>query len=84
MGIMSVGLLMFWLIPYMGMEGLLRIDDVSPIYPMRNKWLSECLEAYQQIIPKFEPVEDWERRIQLYALYVHFALPFPYYLYSIS
>ena len=43
---------------------------------MRNDWARECLEAYHRIIPKSEPVEDWEKRIQLYALYVQLLYPF--------
>lgn len=45
---------------------------------MRNDWGRECLEAYHRIIPKSEPVEDWEKRIQLYALCVQFSLLTPY------
>ncbi|KAL8652142.1 MAG: hypothetical protein Q9226_004387 [Calogaya cf. arnoldii] len=40
------------------------------MYLLRNDWGRECLEAYHRIIPKSEPVEDWESRIELYALYV--------------
>ncbi|KAL8821643.1 MAG: hypothetical protein Q9223_000335 [Gallowayella weberi] len=43
-------------------------DDLSPMYLLRNDWGRGCLEAYHRIIPKSEPLEDWETRIELYAL----------------
>lgn len=45
---------------------------------MRNEWGRECLEAYHKIIPKSEPIEDWEKRIELYALYVICFFSFPF------
>lgn len=54
------------------------------MYLMRNDWGRECLEAYHQIVPKSEPIEDWEKRIELYALCV-IALPCPFvFLYNQS
>ena len=49
-----------------------KADDLSLIYLMRNDWSRKFLAAYHEIIPKSEPVEDWEARIELYALYVVF------------
>lgn len=51
------------------------------MYLLRNEWGRECLEAYHKIIPKSEPIEDWEKRIELYALYVicfFFSWSFPF------
>ena len=40
------------------------------MYLMRNDWGRECLKTYHRIVPKSEPIEDWEKRIELNALCV--------------
>ncbi len=44
-------------------------DELSPLRPMNNQWSRDCIEAYYKCMPKDAPVEDWEFRNALYALY---------------
>lgn len=45
------------------------LDELSPLRPMNNQWSRDCIEAYHKFMPKDAPVEDWESRNALYALY---------------
>ena len=43
-------------------------DELGQWKPACNKFGAEHLDAYHKIIPKAEPVEDYDGRIDLYKL----------------
>lgn len=49
---------------------ILFIDELSTLRPMNNEWSRDYTEAYHTHIPKDAPVQDWDARNALYALYV--------------
>jgi fructosamine-3-kinase len=50
-------------------DGPCMIDELGNWRPKRNKFSDSYFDAYHKIMPKTEPVEDYDDRNALYALY---------------
>ncbi|VUC26634.1 unnamed protein product [Clonostachys rosea] len=53
--------------------------ELSTMRPLKNEWAKECMESYHALIPRSEPVEDWDARNALYAIrtYAHDSALYP-------
>ncbi|CAH0044531.1 unnamed protein product [Clonostachys solani] len=53
--------------------------ELSTMRPLSNEWARECVESYHALIPKSEPIEDWDARNSLYAIrtYAHDSALYP-------
>jgi len=51
------------------------IDELGNWRQRRHKIGKKYFEAYHEIIPKSEPVEDYDDRNALYCVYVTFFIP---------
>ncbi|KAK2600094.1 hypothetical protein QQS21_005180 [Conoideocrella luteorostrata] len=53
--------------------------ELATMRPLENEWAEEYYRAYHKLIPKSEPIDDWDARNALYAtrVIIHDAALYP-------